>query len=162
MYNKRKYMSGKIGSILSIVLGAFMLVGFLISICSIPGACTIGNKCSDSSIDLPRLDVSILFVFGLILRVIFGIVFFINGYSTVGKPESVYSSKTRAVAWKYSAKKKDITLIVLSSIFFAGPIVVLFLFYAYFGMVEIIMNCIQIGLCLAIMIFKIIALKIKG
>ena len=158
MYNKAKYLTSKIGAILSIILGSLILlfgIIFAISLMSTCGAITgaVGGE----------------WVFLSFLAVVFrftvGTIFLGFGIQTARKPFLyTYGEKNNIKKeWVYSSKGKDITLVVFSGILFFAGILASDVSLGSVAIVVIdkaqwILNILALG----VLICKIITLCIKG
>ncbi len=161
MYNKAKYLTDKIGSILSIIVGALMLLGSFFTLITLFKACDAVNELGG------KINGSTLFVVFIALAIRIGISFFFIsfGLQTMGEPLLYKNNRTNTSMWCYAPKGKDITLVVFSAIFFLGG-VFLSDFTAFVGDIgfstlswaQWILNLLYLG----ILVLKIVALCING
>lgn len=107
MYNKKKYLAHKIGSIISIVLGALILISLFFTICSILKVC---DKLEGSGL--------IGLMIGLALRGYLGFIFVKFGISTMEEPTYYKKDNESESYWIYPSKSQTATLIILGALLF--------------------------------------------
>ena len=107
MYNKKKYLAHKIGSIISIVLGALILISLLFTIISVFKVC---DKLEGSGL--------ISLMIGLVLRGYLGYIFIKFGKSTMEEPVYYKEENESKAYWIYPSKKQTATLIILGALLF--------------------------------------------
>ncbi len=106
MYNKRKYLAHKIGSICAMVLGVFVFIGLLITVISFFEVC--------DDVDIPGATM-IGFMIGLGLRGYIGFLFWNLGKQGKDEPELYNDSKTGKSYWLFPEAKETWTLILVSA-----------------------------------------------
>ena len=108
MYNQKKHLANKIGSVCSIILGVFVFIGLFITLISFFKVC--------GKVDMEPRVIAIFL--GLVLRGYIGLTFWKVGVETMEEP-TLYNDKDKGKAyWIYPSKKKTITLIILASVLF--------------------------------------------
>ena len=107
MYNQKKYLAHKIGSIISIVLGALILISLLFTIISVFKVC---DKLEGSGL--------IGLMIGLVLRGYLGYIFIKFGKSTMEEPVYYKKENESKAYWIYPSKKQTATLIILGALLF--------------------------------------------
>ncbi len=152
MYNKAKYLSGKVGSILAVALGGVIL------------AAAIALIVCFEIIYFVSSPVIFAFYIGMFCCVILGVVFLSLGRGTMGKPELIVDKSANSEQWAYSPIGKDITLTIMSGCMFIAGIVVMLLFSM---VLEFDFLFFLIGICVAVVSAgivgaKVVSMLIKG
>ena len=112
MYNKRKYLAHKIGSICAMVLGVFVFIGLFITLISFFEVC--------DDVEIPG-NVLIGFFIGLGLRGYLGLLFWRLGKEGKDEPELYNDSKTGKSYWLFPTTKETWTLaLVAAGLFVLG------------------------------------------
>ncbi len=155
MYNKAKYIVDVVGSIIACILGIFIFASCIFSFRELFSLPSPVGKPGE------RMFIS------LVIRGLIAIVFIWFAIKTIQKP-FLYPNERGIPTWTFSDKGKNLTLIILSGIFFVFGIlssILLSLLSKYLGNAQIISNnvaqWIQNILCLAVFVLKIIALVLK-
>lgn len=159
MYNKKKYLAHKIGSVCSIILGVLILISLLFTIFSVFKVC---DKIAGSGL----LGLMI----GLALRAYLGVIFIKFGYSTMEKPTFYKSEDPPVSYWIYPSAKQTVTLIILGALLFilglaaggAGGVISSSGSYSVSIKVLDWAQWIQNLLALGVAVLKIVALVIPG
>lgn len=164
MYNKNKYLMDKIGGILSIVLGGFMVLGGIITLVSAMKTCSTISKLDIEMSDEMASELFFAVFVGLGVKGAVAYLFIKFGLATISEPFLFKDTKGNAI-WCYAPKGKNLTLIIVSGL--------LFFFGVFLSGGETVeagglgfkvvtgVQWIQNLLCLAIMVLKIIALCLK-
>ena len=151
MYNKAKYLTGKIGAILGLVAGGLLFVVSLIA--------TIDLITIPSSTNSFKLLWTLILV---ALRWTLSVIFFSRSLSTIHKPFIYTSKEPPASFWIYASVATTVLLIVFSSVFFVFGIITTITCAQSGAILEMVLQILLCITCAGVIVFKALFLSKKG